>query len=149
MFLLHIKFDQMSFETKGRQNLQKIADFVIKSIVFCPLVPPCWISLVGPTSTRYTSAIYVSYIYGHTLGTSDFANAFLFPGVNSQVELVPSPRANARNGASRSWLGDKTICEYTCRDKVPPRFITPGYFELNPYMDLIEKPAGNYSSSRL
>ena len=113
MFLLHIKLDQMSFETKGRQNLQKIVDFVIESISFCPLVPPCWISLVNPSSARYTSAIYVSYIYGHTPGTSDFANAFLFPGVNSQAELVPSPRANVRNDALRRWLGEKTICEYT------------------------------------
>ena len=48
---------------KFTQNLQKIVDFVIESIVFCPLVPPCWISLVDPTSARYTSAIYISYIY--------------------------------------------------------------------------------------
>ena len=34
------------------------------SIVFCPLVPPSWISLVDPTSAMYASAIYVSYIYG-------------------------------------------------------------------------------------
>jgi hypothetical protein len=34
--------------------------------------------------------------------TLDFANASLSPGVNSRAELVPSPRANARNGASRS-----------------------------------------------
>ena len=37
MFLLPIKFDRVSFETKGRQNLQKTADFLIESIVFCPL----------------------------------------------------------------------------------------------------------------
>ena len=43
---------------------------------------------------------------GHTPGTLDFANAFLFPGVNSRTELVPSPWANAQNGASRRWLGD-------------------------------------------
>ena len=64
MFLLPIKLDWMSFETNGRQNLQKTADFVIESIVFCPLVPPSWISLVDPTSGMYASAIYVSYIYG-------------------------------------------------------------------------------------
>ena len=63
MFLLPIKLDRVSFETKGRQNLQKTADFLIESIVFCPLVPPSWISLVDPTSARYASAIYVSYIY--------------------------------------------------------------------------------------
>ena len=143
MFFLHIKFDQMSFETKGRQNLQKIVDFVIMSIVFCPFVPPCWISPVDPTSARYTSAIYVSYIYGHRPGTSDFANALLFPGVNSRAELAPSPGANAQNGASRSSFGDKTICEYTCRDKVPPRCIAQCCCELNPYMDLIEKRVGN------
>ena len=64
MFLLPIKLDRVSFETKGRQNLQKTADFLIESIVFCPLVPPSWISLVDPTSAMYASAIYVSYIYG-------------------------------------------------------------------------------------
>ena len=63
MFLLPIKLDWVSFETKGRQNLQKTADFLIESIVFCPLVPPSWISLVDPTSAMYASAIYVSYIY--------------------------------------------------------------------------------------
>ena len=61
MFLLSIKLDRVSFETKGRQNLQKTADFLIESIVFCPLVPPSWISLVDPTSAMYASAIYVSY----------------------------------------------------------------------------------------
>ena len=64
MFLITIKLDRVSFETKGRQNLKKTADFVIESIVFCPLVPPSWISLVDPTSAMYASAIYVSYIYG-------------------------------------------------------------------------------------
>ena len=48
MFLLPIKLDRVSFETKERQNLQKTADFLIESIVFCPLVPPSWISLVDP-----------------------------------------------------------------------------------------------------
>ena len=67
MFLLPIKLDRMSFETKGRQNLQKTADFLIESIVFCPLVPPSWISLVDPTSAMYASAIYVSYIYVHNI----------------------------------------------------------------------------------
>ena len=61
--ILTIKFDRVSFETKGRENLQKTADFVIESIVFCPLVPPSWISLVDPTFATYASAIYVSYIY--------------------------------------------------------------------------------------
>ena len=36
----------------------------------------------------------------------DFASAFLSPGVNSRTELVPSPRAYARNGAPRRWLGE-------------------------------------------
>ena len=63
MFLLPIKLDRVSFETKGRQNLQKTSDFLIESIVFCPLVLPSWISLVDPTSAMYASAIYVSYIY--------------------------------------------------------------------------------------
>ena len=66
MFFLPIKLDRVSFETKGRQNLQKTADFVIESIVFCPLIPPSWISLVDPTSAMYASAIYVSYIYDFT-----------------------------------------------------------------------------------
>jgi hypothetical protein len=39
--------------------------------------------------------------------TLDFANAFVSPGVNSRGVLVPSPRAYARNGAARRWLGDK------------------------------------------
>jgi hypothetical protein len=42
--------------------------------------------------------------------TLDFASAFFSPGVNSRAELVPSPRAYARNGAPRSWLGE--YCEY-------------------------------------
>ena len=32
MFLLSIKLDRVSFETKGRQNLQKTTDFLIESI---------------------------------------------------------------------------------------------------------------------
>ena len=31
------------------------------------------------------------------------------PGINSRAELVPSPRAYVRNGATRRWLG-----EYYC-----------------------------------
>ena len=31
--------------------------------------------------------------------------SFVFLGVNSPVELVASPRASARNGAQRRWLG--------------------------------------------
>ena len=38
MFLLPVKLDRVSFETKGRQDLRKTADFLIESIVFCPLV---------------------------------------------------------------------------------------------------------------
>ena len=56
MFLLPIKLHRVSFETMGRQNLKKTADFLIESIVFCPLVPPSWISLVDPTSAMYASA---------------------------------------------------------------------------------------------
>ena len=63
MFLITIKLDRVSVETKGRQNLKKNADFVKESTVFCPLVPPSWISLVDPISAMYASAIYVSYIY--------------------------------------------------------------------------------------
>jgi hypothetical protein len=39
--------------------------------------------------------------------TLDFTNAFLFPGVNSRAELLPSPQAYARNGTPRRWLRDK------------------------------------------
>jgi hypothetical protein len=38
-----------------------------------------------------------------------FANAFVSSGVNSRAELVTSPRAYARNGAARRWLGDKNM----------------------------------------
>jgi hypothetical protein len=41
--------------------------------------------------------------------TLDFANAFVFPGVNSRGELVPSPRAYARNGAPRVGSGIKIL----------------------------------------
>ena len=41
--------------------------------------------------------------------------AFLFPGVNSRAELVPSPRTNARNGASRRWLGDNSFIIHFAR----------------------------------
>ena len=43
---------------------------------------------------------------GHTPELQTSLNAFLFPGVNSRAELIPSSRANARNGASRRCLGD-------------------------------------------
>ena len=36
------------------------------------------------------------------------SHGFLKCRKNSRAELVPSPWANARNGASRRWLGDKT-----------------------------------------
>jgi hypothetical protein len=39
--------------------------------------------------------------------TLDFASAFLSPGVNSRTELVLLPRAYARNGAPRRWLGNE------------------------------------------
>jgi hypothetical protein len=39
--------------------------------------------------------------------TLDLANAFVSPGINSRAELVPSPRAYARNGAPRRWLEDR------------------------------------------
>ena len=64
MFLLLIKLYRVSRQFQKLQKLQKTANFVIESIVFCPLVPPSWISLVDPTSAIYASAIYVSYIYG-------------------------------------------------------------------------------------
>ena len=43
------------------------------------------------------------------LRTLDLANAFDSPGVNSRGELVPSARTDARNGAPRRWLGDKSL----------------------------------------
>ena len=78
MFLITIKLDRVSFETKGRQNLQKTADFIIESLVFCPLVPPSWISLVDPTSAMYASAIYVSYIYASTSPTDILFCRFIY-----------------------------------------------------------------------
>jgi hypothetical protein len=36
--------------------------------------------------------------------TLDFANAFLSPGVNSRAELVPLPRAYARNARGESII---------------------------------------------
>jgi hypothetical protein len=38
-----------------------------------------------------------------------FANAFVFSDVNSRAELITSPRAYARNGAPRRWLGEKIM----------------------------------------
>ena len=60
MFFITIKLDRVSFETKFAKN-RRFRN--IESIVFCPLVPPCYISLVDPTSAMYASAIYVSNIY--------------------------------------------------------------------------------------
>jgi hypothetical protein len=37
--------------------------------------------------------------------TLDFASAFLSPGINSWVELAPSPQAYAWKGAPHRWLG--------------------------------------------
>ena len=96
MFLLPIKLDRVSFETKGRQNLQKTADFLIESIVFCPLVPPSWISLVDPTSAMYASAIYVSYIYGGDTNfegsdSSDPSVYFLFCDGTQCLILMSEP----------------------------------------------------------
>jgi hypothetical protein len=51
------------------------------------------------------STLLVTYARDHWW-TLDFANAFVSPGVNSRTELVPSPRAYARNGAPRRWLGE-------------------------------------------
>jgi hypothetical protein len=54
-------------------------------------------------TTHSTSLVTHSRDHWWTL---DFANAFVSPGINSRAELVPSPRAYARNGAPRRWLGD-------------------------------------------
>jgi hypothetical protein len=51
-----------------------------------------------------------THAYTHDT-TLDFANAFLSPGVNRRAGLVPSPWADARNGASRRWLGDKIFID--------------------------------------
>ena len=37
-FMIAIKLDRVSFETKGRQNLQKTADFVIESIALSSII---------------------------------------------------------------------------------------------------------------
>ena len=98
MFLLPIKLDRVSFETKGRQNLQKSADFLIESIVFCPLVPPSWISLVDPTSAMYASAIYVSYIYGGS-PTSDTQKK---TRKIERGEFITPPRPTGRRSNNQS-----------------------------------------------
>jgi hypothetical protein len=51
----------------------------------------------------------VTHVRDHWL-TLDFATAFVSPDVNGWPELVPSPRAYARNGAPRRWLGDEVAC---------------------------------------
>ena len=58
MFLLPIKLDRVSFETKGRQNLEsnRVYSLLPSCSVFCHLLFPL---------PLYASAIYVSYIYGH------------------------------------------------------------------------------------
>jgi hypothetical protein len=45
----------------------------------------------------------------HHIMEDNFALRYVLkpPGVNSRAELVPSPRAYTRNGASRRWLGDE------------------------------------------
>jgi hypothetical protein len=48
-----------------------------------------------------------------TWWTIDFASAFLSPGVNSRAELVPSPRACARNGAVGSGIIWNGGCQCT------------------------------------
>ena len=62
MFLLPIKLDRVSFETKGRQNLQKTADFVIESIVFCPPVPSFAISCSHFRCMRQQSMSHISMV---------------------------------------------------------------------------------------
>ncbi len=51
----------------------------------------------------------ISEMTTHPTMTITFESVMLSfsPGVNSRAELVTSPRAYARNGASRRWLGDK------------------------------------------
>ena len=44
--------------------------------------------------------------------------AFLFPGVNSRAELVPS------HGASRRWLGDE-ISDHDPGEFISPIFVRP------------------------
>jgi uncharacterized protein with PQ loop repeat len=53
-----------------------------------------------------TETSLVAHAHDHWW-TLDFADVFVSPGVNSRTELVPSPQAYARNGASRRSLGDK------------------------------------------
>jgi hypothetical protein len=57
-------------------------------------------------TTHSTSLVTDALTHWWTL---DLANASASPGVISREELVPSPRAYARNGSSRRWLGDYKI----------------------------------------
>ena len=74
MFLLPIKLDRVSFETKGRQNLQKTAD---ESIVFCPLVPPSWISLVDPIRYVCVSNLCLLYLWVQGMRTRHAYKVFV------------------------------------------------------------------------
>ena len=60
--------------------------------------------------------------------TLDFVSAFLSPGVNSRAELVPSPRAYARNGASRRWIGDNIVWTLSHSRKIHTPTIHGGNF---------------------
>jgi hypothetical protein len=80
----------------------------ISDIIFAE----CHIFIVSNLCSWRTANFQISEMTTHTpcardiWWTLDFASAFLSPGVNSRAELVPSPRANARNSAPRRWLGD-------------------------------------------
>ena len=126
MFLLPIKLDRVSFETKGRQNLQKTADFLIESIVFCPLVPPSWISLVDPTSAMYASAIYVSYIYDPVLRSLRAAR--LSPP--QKVGLRISYGISARN---------RVLATVELHGLLYSHLISSVYFECNLYFDWLSQ----------
>jgi hypothetical protein len=57
-------------------------------------------------SVRMTTHSTPSVTHAHDhWRTLNFANAFVSPGVSSRAELIPSPRAYARNGAGsgNSW----------------------------------------------
>ena len=67
-------------------------------------------------STSLYSGMRIALKTVHHIMEDNFALCYVFkrPGVNSLAELVPSPRAYARNGASRRWLGNEVETKDSC-----------------------------------
>ena len=69
MFLVPIKLDRVSFETKVRQNLQKAADFLIESIVFALLFRHLGFLLLTalPLCMHQQSMSHISMVMKHCM----------------------------------------------------------------------------------